>query len=149
MITNFWQSTTTLTPSSSWWRRSWWPLISNPRTGPHSDSRTCAVLTPQPWPAHTTPPASRRSSGRSYRKPAPHRAPTTPRLIGRSLAARLTTNSHQTGMCLLRGTLDGLAQDCSISIAHALEILLSCTEPLLWFHADNIGLNDCMSTELK
>ena len=30
--------------------------------------------------------------------------------------------------------IDGLVQDCSISIANALEILQSCTKPFIWHH---------------
>ena len=29
--------------------------------------------------------------------------------------------------------IDGLVQDCSISIANALEIMQSCTKPLIYF----------------
>ena len=35
----------------------------------------------------------------------------------------------------------GLVQDCSISIAKALEILQSCTKPSIWWHyKDNMGI---------
>ena len=34
----------------------------------------------------------------------------------------------------VRYNIDGLVQDCSISIANALEILQSCTKPSIWLH---------------
>ena len=48
------------------------------------------------------------------------------------------------GFC---GGFDGLVQDCSISIANAMEILQSCTKPLLCFGyslvAGEYGLSLC------
>ena len=34
--------------------------------------------------------------------------------------------------CALADNIDGLVQDCSISITNVLEILQFCTEPLIW-----------------
>ena len=42
------------------------------------------------------------------------------------------------------GYIDGLVQDCSNSIANALELLQSCTKPLVSFSADSCGLYTCV-----
>ena len=34
--------------------------------------------------------------------------------------------------------IDGLVQDCSISIANTLELLQSCTEPSVWYSYEKI-----------
>ena len=47
--------------------------------------------------------------------------------------ASQTKGSHISLSWGNRINIDGLVQDCSISIANALEILQSCTRPLIWF----------------
>ena len=39
---------------------------------------------------------------------------------------------------LHKGYIDGLVQDCSNSIANALELLQSCTKPSIWSHDPNL-----------
>ena len=44
--------------------------------------------------------------------------------------------------------IDGLVQDCSISIANALEILQSCTKPLIYACYSALMCSPCVNSPL-